>query len=106
MTRRLPAPGQDIALLLARLVTGVVLIAHGWQKLVTNGVAGTTDGFEGMGVAAATVATVTKWRRERTLPAAARAAPPSSVPAPGAEYIMPNPPGPTPSTSRAKTGIN
>jgi putative oxidoreductase len=58
MTRRLPAPAQDIALLLARVVTGAVLIAHGWQKLVTNGVAGTTEGFEGMGVAVAPVAAV------------------------------------------------
>jgi putative oxidoreductase len=58
MTRRLPAPAQDIALLLARVVTGVVLIAHGWQKLFTNGVAGTTEGFESMGVAAGPVAAV------------------------------------------------
>ncbi|SNR40759.1 DoxX family protein [Blastococcus mobilis] len=56
MIRRLPAPAQDIALLLARVVTGVVLIAHGWQKLVTNGVAGTAEGFEAMGVPAAPVA--------------------------------------------------
>jgi putative oxidoreductase len=39
-------------------VTGVVLIAHGWQKLVTNGVAGTTEGFEGMRVVVAPVAAV------------------------------------------------
>ena len=58
MTRRLPTPAQDIALLLARVVTGAVLIAHGWKKLVTNGVAGTTEGFEGMGVAVAPVAAV------------------------------------------------
>lgn len=58
MIRRLPAPAHDIALLLARVVTGVVLIAHGWQKLVTDGVAGTAAGFEAMGVAAAPVAAV------------------------------------------------
>ncbi len=62
MIRRLPAPTQDIALLFARVVTGVVLIAHGWQKLVTNGVAATAEGFEAMGIpaapAAAMIATV------------------------------------------------
>jgi putative oxidoreductase len=58
MIHRLPAPAQDIALLLARVVTGVVLIAHGWQKLVTNGVAGTAEGFEAMGIPAAPAAAV------------------------------------------------
>jgi putative oxidoreductase len=58
MIRRLPTPAQDVALLLARLVIGMVLIAHGWQKLVTNGVAATADGFEGMGVPVAPVSAV------------------------------------------------
>lgn len=58
MIHRLPAPAHDIALLLARVVTGVVLIAHGGHKLVTSGVAGTAEGFEGMGVPAAPVAAV------------------------------------------------
>lgn len=58
MIRRLPTPARDTALLLARVVTGVVLVAHGWQKLVTNGVAATTDGFEGMGIPLAPVAAV------------------------------------------------
>lgn len=58
MIRRLPTPARDTALLLARVVTGVVLVAHGWQKLVTDGVAATTDGFEGMGIPLAPVAAV------------------------------------------------
>ena len=58
MIRRLPTPARDTALLLAPVVTGVVLVAHGWQKLVTNGVAATTDGFEGMGIPLAPVAAV------------------------------------------------
>jgi putative oxidoreductase len=48
--RVLPAPARDIALLVSRVLVGVVLIAHGWQKLVTNGLGATTAGFEKMGV--------------------------------------------------------
>ncbi|HEY1135765.1 MAG TPA: DoxX family protein [Nocardioides sp.] len=43
---------QDVALLLARVVTGVVLIAHGWQKVSTNGLDATGQGFDAMGVPA------------------------------------------------------
>ncbi|WP_232666314.1 DoxX family protein [Pseudonocardia sp. TRM90224] len=50
MIRALPSSVRDIALLVARLVLGVVLIAHGWQKFVTNGIGGTSQAFEGMGV--------------------------------------------------------
>lgn len=46
----LPAPLREIALLLTRLGIGGVFIAHGWQKLVTNGVAATADAFGQMGV--------------------------------------------------------
>ena len=47
-----PAPAvlQDVALLLARLVTGVVLIVHGWQKVSTNDLDATGQGFGAMGV--------------------------------------------------------
>ena len=31
--RSLPTPALDLGLLLARVMVGVVLIAHGWQKL-------------------------------------------------------------------------
>jgi len=46
--RPLPAPASDVALLVARVLLGVVLIAHGWQKLAVNGLGATTDGFEKM----------------------------------------------------------
>ena len=46
----LPAPVADAAALVARLLLGVVLIAHGWQKVATNGLAATTDGFAALGV--------------------------------------------------------
>jgi putative oxidoreductase len=50
MIRTLPPSVRDAALLAARLVLGVVLIAHGWQKVVTNGIGATADGFAAMGV--------------------------------------------------------
>lgn len=46
---RLPAPAASIVLLLARLVLGGVLIAHGLQK-ASLGVEDTTQMFTGMGV--------------------------------------------------------
>ena len=50
MIRTLPAPVRDAALLIARVVVGVVLIAHGWQKVVTNGLGSTAEGFAEMGI--------------------------------------------------------
>ena len=47
---RFPAPARDLALLVGRLGLGVVFIAHGWQKLVTNGVEGTAGFFDSVGV--------------------------------------------------------
>ncbi|MGS0687229.1 DoxX family protein [Nakamurella sp. GG22] len=41
---------QDVVLLLGRVVLGVVLIAHGWQKFATNGISGTAAAFDQMGV--------------------------------------------------------
>jgi putative oxidoreductase len=40
----------SIALLLLRVVLGVVFIAHGLQKLTQGGIAGTAEGFGQMGV--------------------------------------------------------
>ena len=52
----LPAPARDLALLLARLGLGVIFLAHGWQKLVTNGVDGTAAFFDSVGVPLPTLA--------------------------------------------------
>lgn len=46
----LPKPTDDIAVLIARILLGVVLTAHGLQKLVTNGIGGTTASFQAMGI--------------------------------------------------------
>jgi putative oxidoreductase len=46
---------RDLAILIARIGVGAVFIAHGWQKLVTNGVAGTATSFHRMGVPAPSV---------------------------------------------------
>ncbi|GAA1180081.1 DoxX family protein [Nesterenkonia xinjiangensis] len=40
----------DLALLIARVALGVILVAHGWQKFDEWTVAGTAASFEGMGV--------------------------------------------------------
>ncbi|MEV0686882.1 DoxX family protein [Nocardia sp. NPDC050378] len=53
-----PAPARDLAVLLARVAVGIVFIAHGWQKLVTNGIDGTAMFFEQAGVP---VATASAW---------------------------------------------
>lgn len=41
---------SDLALLAARVVVGVVFIAHGLQKFVTFGLDATAQGFAGMGI--------------------------------------------------------
>ncbi|MFH5821228.1 DoxX family protein [Georgenia sp. AZ-5] len=48
----------DILLLLARVGLGAVFLAHGLQKLVSNGMAGTAEGFAAMGVP---VPTLSAW---------------------------------------------
>ncbi|MBM7413772.1 MULTISPECIES: DoxX family protein [Nocardiaceae] len=47
-----PVVVRDIAALVARIALGVVFVAHGWQKLRTNGLDATIAGFEGMGIPA------------------------------------------------------
>lgn len=46
------------AILISRVILGVVLIAHGWQKFSEWGISGTADSFAAMGVPAASVAAV------------------------------------------------
>jgi putative oxidoreductase len=50
MNRPLPAPASDLALLLARVLLGVVMFAHGYQKMIINGIGRTTDGFETLSI--------------------------------------------------------
>ncbi|MEV4219704.1 MULTISPECIES: DoxX family protein [unclassified Nonomuraea] len=41
---------RNIALLLARVATGVIFLVHGYQKFATMGIAGTTQFFESIGI--------------------------------------------------------
>ncbi|WP_246060723.1 DoxX family protein [Nocardioides dongxiaopingii] len=41
---------QDVGLLVLRVALGVVMIAHGWQKLDGQGLGATADGFEALGI--------------------------------------------------------
>lgn len=54
----MPAVIRDVVILLARVALGVILFAHGWQKFFTNGIDATAQGFESMGIPAATAAAV------------------------------------------------
>lgn len=47
---------KDSSLLIARILLGIVLIAHGWQKFNEWGLAGTADAFSQMGVPLPSVA--------------------------------------------------
>ncbi|HEY5857576.1 MAG TPA: DoxX family protein [Aldersonia sp.] len=49
----IPAPARDLAVLIARVAIGIVFFEHGWQKLFTNGIDGTTSFFAQVGVPAA-----------------------------------------------------
>jgi putative oxidoreductase len=51
LSKTVSTPLQDLALLAARVLLGVVLIAHGWQKL-DQGIQGTATGFDSMGIPA------------------------------------------------------
>ena len=55
LNRPLPAPARDIAMLIARVILGVVLFAHGWQKLMINGISDTYGQFEKLGIPLAIV---------------------------------------------------
>jgi putative oxidoreductase len=46
-----PTPARvDLALLFLRVVTGLVFLMHGWQKVFEYGLAGVSQGFGQMGV--------------------------------------------------------
>ncbi len=49
LTAPTPAPVRDLALLIARVGLGVVLLTHGIEKL-RAGFGATTDGFDAMGI--------------------------------------------------------
>lgn len=50
MNRPLPGVTRDVALLLARLLLGTIMFAHGYQKLMIDGLGRTTEGFESMSI--------------------------------------------------------
>lgn len=41
---------HDVSILIARLAIGFIFVAHGYQKLVLNGLEATIEGFDTMGV--------------------------------------------------------
>ena len=46
-----PTPARvDLALLTLRVVTGTIMLMHGWQKVFQYGFAGVSQGFAGMGI--------------------------------------------------------
>ena len=55
MNRTLPEPTRDVALLVARLLLGTIMFAHGYQKLMIDGLGRTTQGFESMSIPVAIV---------------------------------------------------
>jgi putative oxidoreductase len=55
LNRPLPLPARDWALLLTRILIGVVMFAHGYQKMVINGIGRTTEGFENLSIPLAIV---------------------------------------------------
>jgi putative oxidoreductase len=50
VNRTLPGSAGDVALLLARLLLGTIMFAHGYQKLMIDGIGRTTQGFESMSI--------------------------------------------------------
>ena len=50
MNRTLPGSARDVALLVARLLLGTIMFAHGYQKLMIDGLGRTTQGFESMSI--------------------------------------------------------
>jgi putative oxidoreductase len=55
VNRTLPGPAGDVAFLLARLILGTIMFAHGYQKLFVDGLGRTTRGFEYMSIPVAIV---------------------------------------------------
>lgn len=55
LNRPLPEPYRDVALLLARVLLAVVMFAHGYQKMIINGIGRTTQGFESLSIPLAIV---------------------------------------------------
>jgi putative oxidoreductase len=55
MNRPLPLPARDWALLFARALIGVVMFAHGYEKMVIKGIGRTTEGFENLSIPLAIV---------------------------------------------------
>lgn len=53
--RPLPGTARDIGLLLARVLLGVVMFAHGYQKMIINGIGRTTEGFQNLEIPLAIV---------------------------------------------------
>jgi putative oxidoreductase len=51
-----PVPARDLAVLVSRVAVGLVFLAHGWQKLFTNGIDGTAAFLDQAGVPAASAA--------------------------------------------------
>lgn len=47
---------KDVNILISRVLVGVVLVAHGWQKYNSWTIEGTAKSFEGMGVPSANIA--------------------------------------------------
>jgi putative oxidoreductase len=45
-----PTPVRDSALLVSRLLLGTIMFAHGYQKLMVDGIGRTTQGFEHMSI--------------------------------------------------------
>ena len=54
--RRLLPNNTDLALLILRVVLGIIMIYHGWPKLTDLG--GTIEGFSGMGIPAPALAAI------------------------------------------------
>jgi putative oxidoreductase len=55
VNRSLPGPARDVALLIGRLLLGTIMFAHGYQKLMIDGIGRTTQGFESMSIPVAIV---------------------------------------------------
>jgi len=55
MNRPLPPAIGEVALVLTRVLLGVVMFAHGWQKMFIHGIGRTTEGFESLSIPMAIV---------------------------------------------------